>query len=303
LLIFTLTLAACSPLSDSADGTSTSTVEETSTSASTTTSHIASTSTSEPVPETVVEEPPGALLVVGDWGSGTLPQGAVAGAMERYSDDIEVDAVLTTGDNFYSDDTEFLMHPYRWMENHEIPWWITWGNHDVESTERIEAVNQTFDDPPRWTVHQWGRVDVVIIDSNQISSLGQAGFLLQTMSASHRPTIITLHHPPYSCSHTESTIELVSELATLLDDDVVLVLAGHDHNYQRFESAGVTYIVSGGGGQSLYDLQECPDNHPEMLAGFELHHFVALRQTGTSIEATSLDVNGEPIDAVSITLP
>jgi acid phosphatase len=250
-----------------------------------------------------VEEPPGQLLVVGDWGSGTLPQGAVAGSMQRHAEAHVIDAILTTGDNFYSDDTEFLMRPYGWVEEQEIPWWITWGNHDVESESRIEAIDETFGGPPRWVVYEWGRVDVVILDSNQVSSLEQAVFFLQSMAATDRPMIVALHHPPYSCSHNGSTIEVVNEMIGLLDDDVVLVLAGHDHNYQRFENAGVSYIVTGGGGQTLYELNECPDNHPEMLAGVELHHFLVIEQTDSSLEVWSVDVNGEVIERVSVPLP
>jgi hypothetical protein len=38
-----------------------------------------------------------------------------------------------------------------------------------------------------------------------------------------------------------------------------LVLAAHDHNYQRFAPrGGVTYVVHGGGGAGLYPLRSCP---------------------------------------------
>ena len=223
--------------------------------------------------------------------------------MERYTVSRRVEAILTTGDNFYSDDGTFLMQPYHWVSDRGIDWWVTWGNHDIESETRIKAVNSIFDDPPRWTVHEWGAVDVVILDSNQVDSIEQAVFFLAAMANSDRPIIVALHHPPYSCSHHGSTTEIVNQWVSILDQDVILVLSGHDHSYQRFESEGITYVVTGGGGRFLRPLSNCSENHPERLAGAELHHFLTLEQTESSIELTAIDVNGVPFDQVSIAIP
>ncbi|HEU4320468.1 MAG TPA: metallophosphoesterase [Acidimicrobiia bacterium] len=230
---------------------------------------------------------------MGDWGSGTAPQGAVAGAMQRHAEQNDASVILTTGDNFYSDDAEFLMAPYVWVEDAGMQWWIAWGNHDVETPTRIEAVNETFDDPPRWGVFQWDDFDVVILDSNQITSATQAAFFLDAMAASERPTIVVMHHPPYSCSHEAETVELVNRVVEVMDDDVVLVLSGHDHTFQRFESEGVSYVVTGGGGSQLYPIQDCPPSHPELIAGEELHHFLALSAEDGDLVVEAIDVNGE----------
>lgn len=304
LLLVAGLLSACG--SGSGNGaTSTPTTTSTPDSATTTTNIATATS---PAPSTTTSssatvELPDNLVVVGDWGSGTAPEGAVAGAMQRYVRDNDVAAILTTGDNFYSDDAEFLMQPYGWVAEETIDWWITWGNHDVESDSRVEAVNKTFDKPPRWGVHSWGAIDVIVLDSNQITSLEQGAFLLRAMAGSERPTVIVLHHPPYSCSHHGSTTEVVNQVIGIFDEDVFLVLSGHDHNYQRFENQDVTYVVTGGGGRSLYDLQECPANHPERLAGAELHHFLALQQQESSLQMTVFDVNGETIESLRLELP
>jgi predicted phosphodiesterase len=248
-------------------------------------------------------EVPTDLIVVGDWGSGTLPEGAVAGAIQRYADENDVAAILTTGDNFYSDDWEFLMEPYGWAADYGVPFWITWGNHDVESETRIEAVEEAFDNPPRWAVYEWGSIDVIVLDSNQITSPQQALFFLDAMSDSHGPTIVAMHHPPYSCAHHGSTTEVVNQVVELLDDDVFLVLSGHEHVYQRFEHNRVAYVVTGGGGAATYELSDCPANHPEPLDGESTHHFPALEQTGTAIEVTAIDVNGGPVDEFEVPLP
>ena len=280
----------------------TSSTSTSSTSTSTTapleTPQVITTTSVAPAPDLAPD-----LLVVGDWGSGTLPQGAVAGAMQRYAESTDVAAVLTTGDNFYSDNADFLMQPFEWVEESGIPFWLTWGNHDIETETREQVVDDVFDSPPRWTTYEWGPIDVIILDSNQVDSIPQAAFFLNAMAASDRPTIVSLHHPPYSCSHHGSTTDVVNQFVGVLDDDIFLVLAGHDHSYQRFENEGVSYVVTGGGGRALRPLTECPENHPERLAGAEAFHFVALHQTETTVDLFAIDVNGDVIDEVSLELP
>jgi predicted phosphodiesterase len=263
----------------------------------------ATVATTEVTGSTEVPPTSGSLLVVGDWGSGDDAEREVAAAMRSYSLTHKVDAILTTGDNFYSDDSQMLMEPYAWAEEETLPFWVTWGNHDVSSEDRIQTVDRAFASPPRWAVHDWDGLDVVILDSNQIGSIDQGLFFLNAMQSSQRPMIVALHHPPYSCSHHGSTVEVVNRWIGLLDRDVVLVLSGHDHNYQRFEQNGISFVVSGGGGRALYDLNECPPNHPEMLAGAAVHHFVALRHDDDTIVLDAIDADGVVFDSVSIGLP
>jgi hypothetical protein len=244
----------------------------------------------------------GDLLVVGDWGSGTMPQGAVAGAMMRYAEDEDVQAILTTGDNFYSDDWEFLMEPFGWASDAGIPFWVSWGNHDIETETRIEAVNTAFDDPPRWTVYQWGAVDIVVLDSTQVDSADQLSFLTDSLASTDRPTVVVTHHPPYSCGVHDDSARVVEDWLPVFDEEVVLVLSGHEHSYQRFESAGVSYTVTGGGGAELTALAPCGDTHPARLAGDSLHHFMVLSQDGGTLEVSAVDVNGDVFDEFSVTL-
>lgn len=295
LAIFALAACGAEVGDDGAGSTSTTT------SAATTSTDAEPNTTTTAAPATTTPTaPPDDLLVVGDWGSGTMPQGAVAGAMQRYAEMTDITAILTTGDNFYSDDFEFLTQPFSWATDSGIPFWITWGNHDVESATRIAGIDATFDSPPRWTVHEWGDVDIVILDSTQVTSPEQAVFFIDAMAASTRPTIVVLHHPPFSCSHTEEGTEFVEEWIGLLDGEVALVLSGHDHSYQRFEQEGTVYVVTGGGGSPLYELEQCPANHPELVEGASVHHFLALTRTAGEIGLTAIDVNGAVIDQTSI---
>jgi predicted phosphodiesterase len=243
-----------------------------------------------------------ALLVVGDWGAGTSEQEAVAAEMEDFARERPVDAIITTGDNFYSDNVGELMEPFAWATEDEIPFLVTWGNHDIESGRRIDLIDETFDDPPRWGIHEWGPVDILLLDSTQADSSEQSEFLIDTMAASDDPTILVFHHAPLSCGSHGDDRGILRDWVPAFDGDVFLVLSGHEHNYQRFESEGVTYVVSGGGGQSLTELADCSDAHPERIAGKAVHHFVAL-ELNESLSVTVIDSDGDTVDQFSPPLP
>jgi hypothetical protein len=62
---------------------------------------------------------------------------------------------------------------------------------------------------------------------------------------------------------------------------VDLLLAGHDHLYQRGEHGGIRYIVSGGGGAGLYKPScgvsgkpACPEDGMQKL--LSEHHYIVL---------------------------
>jgi hypothetical protein len=239
------------------------------------------------------------ILVVGDWGSGTESQQEVADAMATYAEDAEIAAILTTGDNLYSDDADLLMEPFDWAQERQIPFLISWGNHDVSPESRVEVVKETFDDPPAWWAHEWGPLDIVILDSTQVASRRQTAFFLDTIAASDDPTIVVFHHPPYSCGSHGDDEAVAARWVSRFDDDVFLVLSGHEHNYQRFESEGVTYMVTGGGGASLTELAECRGDHPPRVSGEAVHHFVAL-ELAESINVSVIDTGGNVIDEFSL---
>ena len=243
------------------------------------------------------------LLVLGDWGAGTPEQQQVASAMAEVAATREPAAIVTTGDNFYSDDATSLMEPFAWTRDDEIPFVIAWGNHDVESRQRVELLGDTFDDPPRWASHRWGEVDLVILDSTQVDSPEQAEFLTQTLAEDDDPTIVVLHHSPYSCGYHGDTGSVIDRWVEGFDDDVLLVLSGHEHTYQRFENGGTTFVVTGGGGAGLTDLKDCPPDHPKRSAGQTSHHFVTLHQDDGLLRVSAIGVDGEVFDEIALPLP
>ena len=84
------------------------------------------------------------------------------------------------------------------------------------------------------------------------ASSKQAAWLERGLGASKAAwQIVYMHHPPYSSGSHGSSVELRWPYAKWGAD---LVLAGHDHHYERLVEEGIVYVVNGLGGNATYDI-------------------------------------------------
>jgi 2',3'-cyclic-nucleotide 2'-phosphodiesterase (5'-nucleotidase family) len=105
-----------------------------------------------------------------------------------------------------------------------------------------------------------------------------------------------MHHPPYACARSRKpgSTYVQKYLVPLMERyGVNLVLLGHDHVYGRSGKInGVTYVISGGGGSSLYTTQtdaimevcEKRYNYVRFHVSNETIKWVAIAEDGTIIE-------------------
>lgn len=82
--------------------------------------------------------------------------------------------------------------------------------------------------------------------------------------------VVLLHHPPFTRSRDSmvggghSPRPQEEDMGQFLESRQAktrarfVVVAGHVHNYERYERGGVTYITSGGGGATPYMIQRAP---------------------------------------------
>jgi 3',5'-cyclic AMP phosphodiesterase CpdA len=173
---------------------------------------------------------------------------------------------------FWDKDTQI------WREQ-KIPVLPTFGNHDVRGgSEALDNYFHRFPDlrGSRWYSARAGNVLVISLDSTGDGVRGRQMDWVKQQLASIPGDVdfvmFNFHHPPYTKSHDmpnggHSARPQEQELASLLEARQqntrarFIVFSGHVHNYERYERAGVHYIVSGGGGAKPYMIPRTPDDH------------------------------------------
>jgi hypothetical protein len=108
--------------------------------------------------------------------------------------------------------------------------------------------------------------------------------------------IAVLHHGPYSTGPHGPNVSFVEggveEL--LRAKGVELVLAGHDHVYERGEKGGVKYVITGGGGAPLYQRRSRPS--PATQAFESAYHYVLMSVDGDEVKSEARRADGSVLE-------
>ena len=260
--------------------------------------------TAAPSPTT----PPGrpyVLGVVGDYGIDRQPARDVVKAMTRFRSGRALDAVLTTGDNAYCCGTatqarfaRSLLEPLD-----PAPIYAALGNHDVH-TDGGPSFMKAFPLTRRWYDVTVGPVQVVVLDSTRTTDAAQLRYLREVLATPRPGTfrIVVFHHPGWSCSAHPPEPGVVKRWLPLFRDKVDLVLAGHNHTYERFSGLdGVTYVTTGGGGARLYASSALTCRGTGKVRFVRTtHHAVRLTATRATLRLDAIDVDGRTFDTVTL---
>ena len=134
------------------------------------------------------------------------------------------------------------------------------GNHDESRRGhfRRHFLSRLVNDGDRFHHQDWGDVRVVVMDSEIDTRAGSRQYrwlerVLSEGAARDQLMIVALHYPPYSSGSHGSYLEIQETFQEILPRfGVELVLAGHDHNYERtIPIDGVTYMVAASGGANI----------------------------------------------------
>ncbi len=148
----------------------------------------------------------------------------------------------------------------------------------------------------------YGNIHFAAIDSDCPPSEypAQQGWLRKDLAAHQRATwrVVFMHHTPYTCCTIAGRREAAERLRTRLDpilraEHVQLVISGHDHTYQRHENAGITYVVSGGGGAPLYPVR--PDT-PYVKVAKSVYNECEFTVNGDHISVRAVEPDGKVVD-------
>lgn len=221
--------------------------------------------TEEPTPTLV---PPTRFVVIGDFGLAGEPAQAVADLVKSWQPDF----IITTGDNNYPDgaadiiDTNIGQYYHEFIGNYQGSYgtgsstkrfFPVLGNHDW-LFPGATAYLDYFDLPDhgRYYTFTQGLLQFFALDSDTHEPDGTAvdsiqGQWFQEVIAASRAVwkIVYMHHPPFSSGLHGSSTWMQWPFKT---GGVDVVLAGHDHDYERIVVEGLPYFVNGLGGGARY---------------------------------------------------
>lgn len=245
------------------------------------------------------------LLAVGDFGVGGKNERRLGRKMRNFEADHPAAALVTLGDNDYTESPPAFRRNWRdsfgWLSGAGVGVAGTLGNHDV----RVQRGRYQFEDldMPRARYQRViGNVHLFVLNSNRARSAGQTAWLERRLAASTaRWQVVSLHHPPYTCGVYRSHPDVVANWVPLFERyDVDLVLAGHDHNYQRFAPhRGVRYVVHGGAA-STRPLARCPAGYPRRVAASERRGFLYLVAGDDRLRGRAVTRRGRVIDRFTL---
>ncbi len=233
------------------------------------------------------------------------------------------DIIVTLGDARYDNETYGAIHaPFSDYLNGASGdggtgdinrFFPTAGNHDYTDSGGISQFLDYFALPgagvptPSNTGSEltydfvWGPVQFFVIDSQAFlndasSSNAQTAWLHTALQASQAQwQVVLFHHPPHSSGDLGASPELRLPFAAWGAD---LVLNGHNHNYERIDLNGISYVINGLGGEDITGFKTPVRGSVVRYNGdFGLNLFTA---TSTQIIGSFISVDGVTRDSFVI---
>jgi tartrate-resistant acid phosphatase type 5 len=236
--------------------------------------------TSQPAPAGAVR-----LVVVGDAGEGNTAQLLVARAMAAKCAAVGgCDAILMTGDNFYSSGVTDV-HDAQWLSKFEepyglpsldVPFYAVLGNHDVRTPKWAAQIDysrlpvgdnagmrrsQRWNMPAQWYDVRIDHVHLFAFDSNHPSSAQATDMAARVKRSDAKWKVSFAHHPRYtSGSHHldegETENEGLHPMLEAIFCGTDLFVAGHDHNVEfidkgRHAACPRTHFAVSGAGSKV----------------------------------------------------
>jgi hypothetical protein len=183
----------------------------------------------------------------------------------------------------------------------QIPVYPALGNHEFSACLASICLDRWWNTFPQVRGRRWysvalgSRVVGIALDSDAplLPGSEQQAWLqaqVTSLDPAVRVVLIVMHHPPVADVQTVKLVDHNARpneqaLADYLKSAAAhsaarfIVSAGHIHNYERLSQDGVTYLVSGGGGATPYDIDRTPADLYQG-ADFPNYHYVRFELRG-----------------------
>ena len=246
-----------------------------------------------------------AFLAAGDYGVGGAREHRLGQRMKRYEARNPASMLVFLGDNDYTESpAEFRANwtrSFGWARRGDLRVAGVLGNHDYEIDRGRYELGLLGMPGPHYT-RRLGPAQLFLLNSNNVSKR-QTAWLRQTLAESTSTwKIAVMHHPAYTCGAYLGDRRVQRSWVPLFQEyGVQLVLAGHEHNYQRFLGrTGIRYVVHGGGGARLYATRRCPSSYPRRIVKLVEHGFLSVSIGPDDLEVSAVDLRGRVRDRFTI---
>jgi len=245
------------------------------------------------------------FAVIGDSGSGSSRQYETGRQLIAAHERFPFSFVVMLGDNIYGGESprdfrkKFEL-PYAPLLQADVPFYATLGNHD---DAEVQLAYKPFHfDGRRYYTYKKGNAQFFVLDSTYVGKEQVQWFEAELLKSDAQWKIAYMHHPIYSSGRTHgSDMPLRAALEPILiGQGVDLVLAGHEHFYERIKPQhGVQYFTAGSAGK----LREGNISTHSLLtaAGFDSDlSFMLMEIAGDELSYQVISRLGKTVDSGSM---
>lgn len=230
-------------------------------------------------------------------------------------DEEHPDAILLSGDLPYTgsdaNDYAVFREESKVWRDHNLHFYPALGNHELKGGEGVGLSNWWKAFPElngkRWYSVSFRNAYLICLDTD--AALGQGSAQrswfdeqITNLPAQTEYVFVVQHHPaiadlPMDPGHTPQTNEV--DFARHLENAAArlpvrfIVVAGHIHNYERFQERGITFLVSGGGGAKPHPVPRGPEDLYTNQA-FPNYHYIRFVFDGNKVQGSMIRI-GDPL--------
>jgi calcineurin-like phosphoesterase family protein len=253
------------------------------------------------------------FAIIGDSGRWSKQQRELAHQLIARREQFPYDFVLMLGDNNYGDGSPEsyrvrFEEPYKPLIDAGVKFYAALGNHDTGPQWDYQLFNMqghryyTFEEKPGVPLISENAIRFFVLDTNNLDAEQVAWFDRELSGSKADWKIVILHHPIYSSGrYAWTTLVRRRTLEPLMvKNGVDLVLAGHEHVYERLlPQNGIVHFTSGAAGSvRVGDLRPSPF----MAKGYDRDlSFMLAEISGDTLYFQSINREGETVDSGRIT--
>ncbi|XP_065850641.1 purple acid phosphatase 17 [Euphorbia lathyris] len=281
------------------------------------------------------------FLVVGDWGRrGAFNQSQVAFQMGRIGEKLEIDFVVSTGDNFYDNgledenDKAFIesFTEIYTSKSLQKQWYSVLGNHDYRGNAEAQLSSHLRNIDSRWLCLRSFIVDAELaemffvdtspfvddyftnVDGHKYDWRGftsRSSYIadliedveLALKKSNAKWKIVVGHHAIRSIGHHGDTQELVKKLLPILEvNNVDFYMNGHDHCLEHISDtkSRIQFLTSGAGSKAWRGDLK-EKNRSGLKFFYDGQGFMSVKLTQTEAEIAFYDVFGNVLHSWATT--